>query len=117
MYVTPVTGANSLLILSKVATLKVSHRITKIIEIEDAGDGKDRAASANMWKEAERILMNTLPEIVDLGGGKVTRRRPLMPLPDAPINKGVPGITNAVSKTQKATPTGGATFVKGADNW
>ena len=117
MYITPVTGTESVKILSKVATLKVAARVTRILEVEDAGEGKNRPAATAWATEAERLLSNVLPTYRDLSGGKVTRARPVMPLPDATINKGVPGISASVTKGQTAVDSTKATFTKGADNW
>lgn len=117
IYVTPITGAQSVAILSKVATLKVSQRIKDVIQIQGEGDGKDRDAFTNWSVMADKIMKDLLPT-AKISGGKSLSLKPKVYLTDATLNKGHHGRDNSIIKSGPPTSTATkATFVKGVDGW
>lgn len=107
-YVTPVTAnVDALNILSKVATLMVSHRVRAILQTEK----RDELLS-NWKKEAMDIMLRILPE-----GDKL---RPYMPLPGATLSKGFPMIHDSVVSTRGSTDENGdkrGKFHVNQDEW
>ena len=121
IYSVPIIEAGSPLafaIVSKISTLKISARVKSIIQVQGESEDKVRSPAYAWAKEADEMLKNCLPTYSD-SNGKTVRVRAVMPLPDATINKGQPGIGNAVS-TSSALGVGRTsrdTFQRNRDNW
>jgi hypothetical protein len=106
-YITPITGAKSLSIVKTISIYKVAHRVKNKLELTSENSDKKQEVQANLDKQAERMLEQLLPKIVD---GRLIE--PLLKLPDtATISRSPEGAALTSIKAQ------GGTFIKNGNNW
>jgi len=108
-YVTPITGTESLKILSLIITYKVAHIIKTVLEMTSENSDKNQEAQTNLDLKADKMLEEILPKWNDDSN---RFDPPIMPLPDAVI-VAVPPSGASIVSSQSLTPT----FTKGGDNW
>lgn len=109
-YVTPITGANSLLIVGKISKLKVAHTIKTILEMQAETSDTEQDVQINLDKKAEKMLQDLLPQY-----NKSAKRweKAIMPLPDAEMKDFPPSGASLFSYNSDQS----ATIEKGGDNW
>lgn len=94
-YVVPITGTESLVVVGKIARLKVAHLIKTIMESTSEQSDKVQEVQTNLEKKADKMLEMLLPQF------NVTLKafqEPQMKLADAPLSPDV------------APPLGGSIF-------
>lgn len=107
-YVTPITGASSLLIVGRISKLLVAHDIKMILESEEQFSDKKQDVQGNLRLQALEMLKSLVPQQDNKGDFQ----DPKMLLPDAVLRDVSPKAA-AVSSHN----TGTVTIKKGGDNW
>jgi predicted metal-dependent hydrolase len=111
-YETPVTGTESLKILSVISTYFVAHRIKTILELNKQNSDKNQEVQTNLQKIAEKMLNDLIPQ-TKMCGGKCVTTEPILKLTDAVSKEFAPSTASVTSYKSGLTKT----FEKGGDNW
>lgn len=110
-YVTPITGAKSLLIMKKIIKLKVAHTIKGILEVKEPEADLTNDVQGNLYMMAEKIIKDLLPQPNKKTGNT---ERPVAPLPDAVARPTSPASGSVFASNPSVnTPT----ISKGGNNW
>ena len=106
-YITPITGAKSLKIVSMIADYKVTHIVKTVLELTSENSDKRQDVQTNLDFKAEKMLKDLLPTY----SGNIIME-PVLKLPDADFVSRSPEKAALTSMSQQ-----GGTFKKGGDNW
>ena len=108
-YVTPVTGVESLKILSTISTYKVSHRIKTILELVQPVSDKEQQVQTNLEMKASALLEDVIPHY---DAQYKVWKPAVAKLPDA-VEKEYAPSTGSIFSSAVNVPI----FTKGGDNW
>jgi len=102
-------GTESKKILGVVAKYMVANTIQNILSTATAVKSKDQQLPENNWqKKADDLLKDICPD-----GYCDCEQRPVLQLPDTPLNSTAPALDDSVFSFAESTPL----FTKSGSNW